>query len=254
MKNATLTFTAIATLCLATVASAQTISQVGGETNSGTMPGSPSDYIIFDGSNYNVGTEPSDAYTNLPDFEIVGGEAQSAGDSGFSSIKPPGSLTALPTGGILSPNTIAVGLELGTINANGLSSTGFNYNDFFIYVMVDNAPGDSFYEDTTVDLDARLDGVEMTLIPASITSYNSSLTSADYVEYRVEGLGTAVAADRAAAGDGDMVLRVFKANGQGAILGGISFESIPEPSTWAMMFIGAAALFVIARRAKSTAR
>jgi hypothetical protein len=257
MKIAALTFASIATFCLATSASAQVLTQVGGETNSGTDLGSPSEYIIFNGSNYNViGSDAAGSYKNLPDFEIVGGEAQVPGDAGYSTINTPGNVSSLHTGGIFSTNTIAVGLELLDLTALGTSTSGFNYNDFNVYVMIDNAPGDLAIQDDGVGLDARLDNVELTPVHIITTNSNASLTSADFVEFNVTGLGTAVAAARVTnpSAASDLVLRIFKPNGDDAVMGGLSFESVPEPSTWAMLFAGAAALFFVARRAKSSAR
>jgi hypothetical protein len=248
-------------------AHAQVLTTVGSETNGSTLPGSPSEYIIFNGSNYNeVGGDAAGSYKNLPDFEIVGGESQYGGDSGFSTINTPGGAASQRTGGIVSTNTIAVGLELlGTISPTGFASDGFNFNDFNIYVAVDNAlsadgaftaynPNATIYDDTSVGLDARLDNVELTPVSAPITSHNTSLSAADYVEFNVTGLGTAVAASEAAhpGTNNDLVLRIFKPDGDDAVLGGISFESAPEPPTWAMMFVGAAGLLFAFRRAKSS--
>jgi hypothetical protein len=178
MKLFSLTFATFSSLCLATAASAQVVTQVGGETTGSTLPGSPSDYIIFDGSDYNqVGSNGAGTYKNLPDFNIVGGEFDYAGDAGSSTINTPGGVASLRTGGITSTNTIAVGIELlGTISPAGVASDGFNFNDFNIYVMVDNAQTgvgytpQGVYDDTSVGLDARLDEVEMTQVDATLTS------------------------------------------------------------------------------------
>ena len=260
MKSLSLLLTSLALFSVS--ARAQVITTVGSETNGSTLPGSPSEYIIFNGSNYNeIGGDAAASYKNLPDFEIVGGESQYSGNGGFSTINTPGGAASLRTGGIISTNAIAVGLELlGTISPTGFASDGFDFNDFNIYVAVDNAltadgaftptnPGATIYDDTSVGLDARLDNVELTPVSATITSHNSSLSAADYVEFNVTGLGTAVAANEAAhpGTNNDLVLRIFKPNGDDAVLGGISFESAPEPSAYAMMGLGLLALIAIRR-------
>jgi len=254
----TLLPTLFALLACSASAQAQVITVNATETNGGTLPGSPSEYVIFNGSEYNkIGGDAAGSYKNLPDFEIVGGEYERSGDAGFSTISTPGGASSLLTGSISSTNTIAVGIELlGSISPGGLASDGFNFNDFNIYVMVDNAPGDSSYDDTSLALDARLDNTELTPTDFTITSQNTSLSSADYVEYNVTGLGTAVAAEEALhpSTNNDLVLRVFKPDGKFSEFGALGFESAPEPSTWAMLFTGVVALFFVARRAKSSAR
>ncbi len=226
------------------------------------MPGSSSQYIFFNGSNYNqAGGDAPATYKNLPDFEIVGGEAEYAGDAGFSTVSTPGGGASLRTGGIISTNNIAVGIELlGSISPTGLAADGFNFNDFNIYVMVDDAPTSTVqghvFDDTSVGLDARINNTELTPVGITLTSQNTSLLAADYVEYNVVGLGTAVAASEAAnpGTNNDLVLRVFKQDGTSAVLGGISFASVPEPTGFATMFFGAAALFSLMRRPKAEPR
>jgi hypothetical protein len=147
------------------------------------------------------------------------------------------------TGQISSPNPIAIGLEEG-------SSTTFSYNDFNVYVMFNNNSAD---KDTTISLDGRINGAEETLESFTVTPIDTSSTTADFVEYNVQGLGDAVAYANAndLTGSTDLVLRVTGTGGDTHDLGGVSFESAPEPSTWAMMLLGAGGLFVLGRRAKS---
>jgi hypothetical protein len=258
MKSSTSLFlSAVAPVFLAVSASAQVVSSVGSETTLSTIPGSPSDYVIFGYGNYNkIGGDSAGSSKNLPDFDIVGGEAEHSGDAGFSTINTPGSVGSIATGGITSPNTIAVGLELLNVNSSGHSSTtGFNFNDFNVYVMIDNAPGDSIFQNTGVGLDARLNNVELSPVNVATSNNNTSLGSADFVEYNVTGLGSAVAAAELAnpGENDDLVLRIFKPGGQSAILGGISFQSVevPEPSTYALLLAGFFGLAIAVRRKAS---
>ena len=72
------------------------------------------------------------------------------------------------------------------------------------------------------------------------------------MEYNVTGLGTAVAAAKALhpTAANDLVLRIMKSTGKSAEFGGLGFESVTEPSTWAMIFLGGAGMVFIARRRK----
>jgi hypothetical protein len=238
-------------------ASAQIIvTEVGGVTSGGTLPGSPSNYVIFNGTNYPTTgvTNVAGSATDLTSFSIIGGEVGNAGSTGtFSLIKPPGGSTAIQTGAILSPHTIAVGLEEG-------SSPTFNYNDFNVYVMFSNAPNLPEF-DTSIGLDGRINGSELPPTNVSVTDNNSSLSLAYYLEFNVTGLGTAVAAQEALGSPGptDLVLRVFGGTNDSHLgeLGGVAFQSVvtvPEPSTYLMLVAGLALLAFTARRRNAALR
>jgi hypothetical protein len=225
-----------------------TVTDVGSETSGSTMPGSPSDYIFFNGSNYpstSTSNSPG-SYTNLPDFTAVGGEhANGPSSANNSTIGTPGNVASLLTGQISSPHLIAIGLEEG-------SSATFNYNDFNVYIMFNNNSADA---DTTISLDGRFNGAEQTLATFSVTPINTSSTTADFVEFNVQGLGAAFAyanANNLTQSNTDLVLRVDDSANATRDLGGVSFESVPEPSTWAMMLLGAGGLLFLFRRAKSS--
>jgi hypothetical protein len=245
-------FTLLSLSAAAAPVPAITVTTVGTETSGTTMPGSPSDYIFFDGSNYpstSTSNSPG-SYTNLPDFTTVGGEHANGPGSDNSTINTPGDLSSLLTGQISSPNTIAIGLEEG-------SSATFNYNDFDVYVMFNNIAADANNDtwiDTTVSLDGRFNGTEQPAASFTVTPVDVSSTTADFVEFNVQGLATAFAYANAndLTGSTDLVLRVSGPNGDIHDLGGVSFASVPEPSTWAMMLLGAGGLLFLFRRVRTS--
>ncbi len=217
-----------------------TITEVG-ITSGTTMPGSPSDYIIFNGSNFNSnGTSGGTAGSSfdLTSFSVAGGVGQN-GYSAFS-ITPPGGGTPVLSGAIDAstpyPNPNGDGQTAQQMNAGiGLgSNSNFNYNDFDVYLMYSNTGGS--LTDSVVSLDAPgqaygTNGVAVT----------DNTGSPEYVEFNVQNL--------AASGGTYLVFSgISSSTGGSGYIGGVSFESLPEPSTFAMLLGGVALLGFIVRR------
>jgi hypothetical protein len=232
-----------------------------------TMPGSASDYIVFNGSDYTNTTdhnnpptsvsEPEANYNELTSFFVAGG--LQASSDGTAITSPSGaSLTnvgALAASSNFSAFALRPGTETANLNQNGgngdntVPPTGlnpnFNYNDFNVYIFFSDVGG--AVTDDSIGLDVRTNN-SLTFSPADvITVVDNNTTSGDikYVEFNVQGLGTSLA-------DGNNTDLVVSEGSPGNIsyVNGISFESVPEPSTYAMLLGGFALLgFVIRRKA-----
>jgi hypothetical protein len=259
MKLASLEIGAIAVMLLAIPAQAQTAVSYVGTTTGSTMPGSPTDFIFFDGTNYPFGgpsdnqdVEGTSVYSDLTSFTIQGG-LEGGSSSNDANITTPAGQT-LQTGFIYSTGTGAAfaltpGLNTGSTFALNPS---FNYNDFNVYLMISNTNGD--LNDLSVSIDGRENGAVSIGANSQAVSDNSvSGNNAIYVEFNVTGLGNTLTAS---GGNADLVVSMdgnrVDDNVQGAesYIGAVSFESVPapEPSTWAMMFVGSLGLLVFVRR------
>jgi hypothetical protein len=233
-----------------------TITPVGVTTGS-TMPGSSTDFIFFNGTTYpgypaydnNLNNNASDS--QLYSFSVSGGVDGFNGLSGYATIKTPAG-TSLLTGDVQAAPGIAFALEpgLGTNSDLGTEDThlnsSFNYNNFDVYLMVSNTNG------TLTDQNVALDQREFngSLNPAfgttsvSITDNTTGTSSAQFVEFHVTGLGDAIAAGYKP----DLVVSANLADGGISYIGGVSFVSLPEPSTYALCLVGLGGLILITRR------
>ena len=233
-----------------------TITPVGVTTGS-TMPGSATDFIFFNGSNYpgypafDNNIDNNTTSSQLYSFSVSGGVDGSNGNLNYATITTPGG-TSLQTGDVQAMPGIAFALEpgLGTNSDLHTEDTNlnpnFNYNNFDVYLMVSNTGG------TWTDLNVALDQREFsgpvnpafgtTSVP--ITDNTTGSSDAEFVEFHVTGLGDAIAAGYKP----DLVVSANLSSGGVSYIGGVSFVSIPEPSTFALGFMGLAGLIFIARR------
>ena len=250
------TLMAVASLVtLAATAQAQTVTGTGVDADLSTMPGSALDYSFYGTSGqFTNGDFVPNGFTSstlepqlLLDFTESGGSTFAyiqGGGTGNASINVPES--AIPTvtgslfgggGGVASPDVV---------NYQILSTSGsdFNVSDFNVYVMFDNYPSNA---NGVVDKFITLgltesNGSALSSGSETVTSFSAfsnGLSAADFAVFEVKG---------ASAGD---ILQVgYQGNDAGRYggIGGISFESAPEPSTYAMMLAGLAVLGFCVRR------
>ena len=209
-----------------------------------TMPGSAGDFTLFGKSsqfptiNSYGGLEEQP--TVLNDFSVAAGSnaGNLYGGNGYYSVinAPTGSGDTDVTSGIIFNNGSSAP-DLVSFTLGAVDST-FNFSDFNVYVMYGNAH-DGYEINTSID--AELLSPSSAVLASSsptITDSNVNFSDATYEEFTVTG---------ASAGD---VLQLG-AGGWG-YLGGVSFESVPEPSTYAMMVLGLGAIgFCLHRRAAS---
>lgn len=251
----------VAAILVATagVANAQFTITPLGVTTGGTMPGSPSDFIFFNSSDYNsIGNSGphnninnGTASSQLSSFSVSGGVAGVDGTAGYATITTPAG-DSLLTGDLQASPGIAFALEpgLGTNSDLGTEDTNlnanFNYNDFYVYLMVSNTGG------ANTDLNVALDQREFsgpvnpafgtTSVP--IVDNTTGTSAAQFVEFHVTGMGDAISAGYKP----DLVASANLASGGAAYIGGVSFISAPEPSTLALGVMSIGALIFFARR------
>ena len=214
-----------------------------GSTTSGTMPGSPTDFTFignsgaFSGVNSPGDTTPGT--TNLADFT----ESVGSGDSGVYSVMSQYAVISAPvgyTGSGTTPLQTAVayggalsGTTTDLVNFTLGSSPSFSYSDFYVYVMYSNY-------NSTVHSDADLDltlGSKALVQPVTDVDLHS-LSEAQFALFHVTG-----------GSSGDLLEIGATSTTDNALIGGVSFiQSVPEPSTYAMLLAGLAFLGLRFRR------
>jgi hypothetical protein len=225
---------------------------------SSVMPGSPSDFTFFGNPTQfattkaledGVATQP----TILNDFQaFAGADAQytygvqnNLPGTTYGSIGTPGGVDGSQTTGILYSRSSGPQPDLVDFLLGG--GNNFDYSSFDVFVMIANAPGsglsDSALSANVYDMSGAVDLASFTLGVTDIGS--NAAGTANFYEFTITG---------AAAGD-ILELGATGANNSSAYLSGVSFKSnsVPEPSTWAMIGLGLAALaFRQRRRATSS--
>jgi hypothetical protein len=217
------------------------------------MPGSSTDWVFLSGGTFNQtqeftapGARTGEDISSFDPFGGVGGE--NGGSSNYSSITPPGGASALQTGDVDASTSNALyngyndgGSEI-TIGLQPTGNSNFNYNDFNVYVMISNTTahkdGDVLLANNSPDFSST----SGTSVAETVTDSNSSLASAQYIEFNVQGFGTYLTA-------GNYLVLGAQSTSGDAYLGGVSFESLPapEPSVFAMM-LGGLGLLAFGRR------
>jgi hypothetical protein len=174
------------------------------------------------------------------------------GNQYYSSIDLPGGSSPVLTGIVYlhstydPPNNDPANMATVTLG----NSATFNYADFNLYVLYSNAdvpvgeppPGNEQTRDLGISIALGDDATNPAATGykfVSVSDTNTSTSQARYMEFNIQGL---------ASGD-TFTLAAAPLNGAPAYLGGISFESLPEPSTYAMM-LGAVALLGFCVRRK----
>jgi len=212
------------------------------------MPGSSTDFYMFGNS---VATSDS----NLTDFGVniqpgtnagnLGNNQSYGGNQYYSSIDLPGGSSPVLTGIVYlhstydPPNNDPANMVTVTLGNSGT----FNYADFNLYVLYSNAdvptdepgPGNEQTRDLGISVaegDDATSSADTGYKFVSVSDTNTSTSDARYVEFNIEGL---------AAGD-TFTIAAAPLNGAPAYIGGISFESVPEPSVYAMISCGLALL------------
>ena len=217
-----------------------------GTTSGSAMPGSPTDYIIFNGGNFNSGgTTGVGTAFDLTSFSVSGGVQNYSSGSDFL-ITPPGGGTPVFSGAINASTPYPNGNSPGgpgpqtaqQMNAGiGIgSNANFNYNDFDVYLMYSNTGG--ALADSVVSLDAPGQA-----FGANGVSVTDNTGSPEYLEFNVKNL-------EASGGTYLVFSGISASSGGTGYIGGVSFESlaVPEPSTYAMMLGGLALLGFCIRR------
>jgi hypothetical protein len=212
----------------------------------GTMPGSATDFTFFGsatqfptiGAHYfGDGVQP----TVLTDFTVGAATnsdaAYGAGpgpnsDTRYSSIYTPASSTTTVQTGIIFNGSSSTPFNLVTFTLG--STPGFNYGDFDVFVMYGNGQGDGNVRDTALSLTLNSGTSQLATITQAVTDDNTDITEASFYEFEIKG---------AASGE---TLSIGAESDALTYLGGVSFESAPEPSVYAMLFSGAALLFSVA--------
>jgi hypothetical protein len=249
----------IVAVLLAFPAHAQTAVTYVGTTTGSTMPGSATDFIFFDSTDYPFGgpshnqdVEGTSVYSDLTSFTIQGGLGGKSISTDADITTPAGQ--SLLTGFIDSTGTSAAfaltpGLKTGstfTLNPS------FNYNDFDVYLMISNT--NDALNDLSVSIDGRKSGVVSIGANSKTVSDNAvSGNDAEYVEFNVTGLGSALTAS---GGNADLVVSMdgnkynSGANAE-SYIGAVSFESIPEPPASVLMLAGGLGLLALVRRQRA---
>jgi hypothetical protein len=263
-------FVVLSFLLLALPSQAQIVITYEGYSTGGTMPGSASDFFFPNASNYpgqpnffsNQGG--NNAYSQLTSFSIVGGVNGVNGDSSYSSIITPAGGSPILTGDIQASGNPAPAAAFepglaGSLTMDGDYNANFDYNDFNVYLMYSNTGGT--FQDLSITLAPILltgpsAGTSATVLldglPADApTDTNVASNTADYLEFNVQGLATAMETQN------NLAFVVSTTNELGipsqslsniSYIGALSFQEVPEPSTYAMMLGGLVLLGVCVRR------
>jgi hypothetical protein len=249
---------------------AQIVVSYVGYSSGSTMPGSATDFIFFTGGNGGAPTDypnggPSDnngatSASQLSSFSFVGGLVGQGPLTGSDPITTPAGTLLTGTGGITGDGGAAFGVEPTQSSPVGSTFSAAEYNDFNVYVLYSNT-NQTNYVDSSIYLYSRYNANPNDLtVPASSDATvtlggtgnppaDSVMTGPTYLEFNVQGLGTAIADGFAP----DLVMGATTSSSE-AYVGAVSFESAPEPSTYAMLFGGLGMLIVISRfRNKLTA-
>jgi hypothetical protein len=235
MKAAFCILTTAAILLALPFSASATVTIAGSDETADTtitqMPGSPTDYFLisqsyvlndFTGAISSVLTPPQGANST---YGFYGTILNPAGGTSYSSIVfdhgyPPAETNLL---------TFTLG-----------DSPTFNYSDFNVYVLYDNTTGDPNSIDTSITLAAGLTTIDQGYTLAVTDPALKPANAGRIAMFNVTGLS---------AGD------TFTLGAVGAYtdnitpyIGGVSFESLPEPSTYAMMLGGLGLLGFCIRR------
>ena len=268
-RTSSLLALAATSLFAAASAQAQTIVTFVGITESGQEPGSASDFINFTPDTYPTGgpsvnhftTTSGIVYSNLNSFTIQGGvRAEDAAN--YSVVTNPEGQSVL-TGAVVAEPGLSIALSPGTFSGKNLVlNPNFNYNNFNVYLMFSNTNGNltsngvagGIQQDAVISLDPR---GGTTTVPFGTHDQNvtdntnedptiNPLT-AQFIEFNVTGLGTTLAANP----DADLVISANQPDGipYESYIGGvfIGSNSVPEPSTYAMLLGGVAARALLVR-------
>lgn len=201
------------------------------------MPGSATDYIFF----------PNNS-SDLTDFSVtaVSTSGQPTGGYGgnqyYSTIETPAGNSSLT--GIYfqhSPYSVPNNATADLVTFTLGSSATFNYSNFDVFVLYSNADvgqtdGSNFQ---TRDLSFSLAPGSTALggYSVNVTDTNIDTTKARYMEFNVQGLSAGETFTIAAGPLGQ----------DPAYIGGVSFVSAPEPSTWALLLAGSLVVAAAAR-------
>lgn len=214
------------------------------------MPGSPTDFVFVGRTApFTTGYVPQSTGNptgpqNLTDFTLSLGSnyvgTYSAANS-YASILTPGTTTGAVQTAVAFNNATGVDEPNMLTFTLGNSST-FDYSSFVIYVMYGNAGAST---NSAIDLTLKGPGGTTTLVPkvsqlVTDTGSTNGQGHAQFAEFLVTG---AVSGDQ-------LLVGAQSLSGANPLIGGVSFEAVPEPSTWAMM-AGALALLAGVRRLRS---
>jgi hypothetical protein len=187
-----------------------------------TLFGNPTTYPTVNTNGGGPGTQP----TNLTDFSVAGADTKMyQGNGNFANVIAPDGSTAYT--GIFfndSGNTP----DLATVT---LGNTSFDYGNFNLYVMFGNSDG---VQDATLSLT-----IGATTYSADVTDRGSAkgASNVQVEEFNIKGLAA-----------NDTFTVGATSTGGADSIGGLSFESVPEPSTYAMMLGGLSMLGLFVRR------
>ena len=252
MKNLNLLLLAGLLAASSPNATAATITYLGSTTSS-TMPGSPTDFTFVGQSGALTATDYSSGQTyqgttDLTSFTASLGSSITSGagtrgmfsDEGtfgsyYSTISAPAGYTGttaapatLQTGVLFAPGDSAT--DLANFKENG--SLTFDYSSYYVYVMYGNYAGTG----NTTDIVLTLGGTPKV---QPVSDANSNLDVAYFALFHITGMTSTQTLE----------IGATASDGNNALIGGVSFvQSVPEPSTWAMMVGGLAFLGFCIRR------
>lgn len=218
------------------------------------MPGSPNDFsFVGSSSSYsslpNYASDVTPGTTNLTHFTIAPGSSAdgiySVGSDqagGYATIETPlGYTPATPvqTAVVFHAGQGDDAPDLLTVTLS--NATSFDFSDFYLYVLYSNVG--VAQQDQQIDL--SLSGPDI-MTPLSfqyaVTDDQSSPTDARFAELHVTG----------AALNDTINIGFQPYDGANPVIGGLSFAQTPEPSTWAMLGLGAVTLaFLLRRKARA---
>jgi hypothetical protein len=203
-------------------ADSPTISVVSAGTVITKMPGSPTDFDLF--------TAPTDPNaTDLTNFTVGLAGPDGGPLAGSGTITAPNN-DAVNTAVYYQGNAGPTNLIKFTLNN---TPDNFNFADFNVYVLIGNFGW-------TIDSMALAEGTDATGMSATstpVTDTYEGTSAGQVVEFNITG---------ASAGDVFTIATTSSINTE--YIQGVSFESVPEPSTYALMLGSVVFLGICVRR------